>query len=394
MNAAAEQFDGQPTPGAAQIRHAKTAHPNLAYPETVIASPDFLPRQPDPSPAPHTPVRPDWLALRREDILDPGLPIIDAHHHLWEFPEKSYGCSDLLADIGQGHNITATVFIECKTGYRTSGAESLRPVGEIEFARSQGERAGGAIDICAGIVGYADLRLGAAVVPALQAQQAAAGGRLRGIRNITVWHADPSLRLSASRPPAGVLSDPMFRMGFRHLAPMGLSFDAWLVHTQLDELRALALDFPGTPIVLNHLGGPIAIGPYTGRRQDVFMAWRGALERLAGCPNVFMKIGGFGMPLFGFEFHRLPVPPSSVQIAAAVRPYAETCLELFGAGRCMFESNFPVDKGSFDYSILWNAFKRLAAGASATETASLFHDTAADFYGLAGDQRSPVPAAR
>jgi predicted TIM-barrel fold metal-dependent hydrolase len=330
-------------------------------------------------------VRADWLAGQHEEILDPDLPIIDAHHHLWKFPDKEYNYSGLLEDVGKGHNIVATVFVECKTNYRTDGAESLRPVGEIDFARAQAEAAaaaGAATDVCAAIVGYADLRLGGAVRDVLQAQIAAAAGRLRGIRNISVWHADSTLRLSASRPPAGLLLDPGFREGFRLLEPMGLSFDAWLVHTQLDELRALAHDFPDTRIVLNHIGGPLAVGPYKERRNEVFVEWRNAMKKLAGSPNVFVKIGGFGMPLFGFDFHLMDAPPSSIELASALRPYVEACIELFGPGRCMFESNFPVDKGNFNYHVVWNAFKRLTAGAAASEIAALFCGTAAGFYRL------------
>ncbi|MEI5995843.1 amidohydrolase family protein [Paraburkholderia bengalensis] len=332
---------------------------------------------------PHNPVRPEWLALREEPALEPGLPIVDAHHHLWEFPHKSYRTHDLLADIASGHDIRATVFVECKTHYDADAPAELASAGELRFALAEsldGQRRGAKTRVAAALVGNAELALGAEVGRVLDHLIDVGQGRLRGIRNIAVWHAQ--VRASAATPPAHLLLDATFRAGVAQLEPRGLSFDAWAIHTQLPELSDLAAALPQTRIVLNHVGGPLGLGPYRGHRDDVFAAWRRDVAELARRPNVFVKLGGFGMPLFGFDFERDAVPPDSASIAEKLRPYVETCIDVFSASRCMFESNFPVDKGSFGYGVMWNAYKRLAAGASDAEKRALFHDTAAHFYRL------------
>jgi L-fuconolactonase len=333
---------------------------------------------------PHVAVRPDWLALHTEEVVEPALPMIDAHHHLWDFQEKGsrYRATDLVDDIGR-QNIRATVFIECHTHYRTDGPDAFRSVGEVEFVLNEAREVaaqGGHIAVGAAIVANAELALGAEIRPVLSALIAASDGHVRAIRNIAVWHADRSFRASTANPPQGLMLDARFREGFSQLAPLGLTFDAWAVHPQLDELCSLASAFPDTRIVLNHIGGPLAIGPYRGRRDEVFQEWRKGMLKLAQSPNVSIKLGGFGMTWFGLGFFEMPRPPGSVELAAAIRPYVEACVEMFGANRCMFESNFPVDKGNFSYNVLWNAFKRVTGGASESERAALFHDTAADFY--------------
>jgi predicted TIM-barrel fold metal-dependent hydrolase len=328
-------------------------------------------------------VRPDWVAKTREEAIEPDLPIIDAHHHLWEFPNNKYRVDDFLGDVGPALNLRATVFVECQTHYRTDGPEAFRTVGEIEFALSQARQAAAAghrTRVAAAMVGNANMLLGAEVRPVLNALAAASDGRLRGIRNIAVWHPDPRVKASSATPPAGLMADSRFLEAFAQLAPLGLTFDAWAIHTQLGELAALAAAFPETRIVLNHSGGPLAIGPYRGHRDDVFREWRRGLVALARNRNVFIKLGAFGMALFGFDFHEMDHPPGSTQLATAIAPYVEAMVEAFGADRCMFESNYPVDKGNFGYVIMWNAFKRVTSGASASERAALFHDTAADFY--------------
>jgi predicted TIM-barrel fold metal-dependent hydrolase len=336
--------------------------------------------------SPHVPMRPEWLALHTEEVIEPALPIIDPHHHLWDFPEAGknfrYRATDLLADIGS-QNIRATVFIECHTHYRTDKPDAFKCVGEVEFVLNETSELaaqGGQTAVGAAIVANADLLLGAAVRPVLSELVAASADRVRGIRNIAVWHADRSFRASTANPPQGLMLDARFREGFSQLAPLGLTFDAWGVHTQLDELCSLASAFPDTRIVLNHIGGPLAIGPYRGQRDAVFQDWRESMLKLARCANVSVKLGGFGMTWFGLGFSEMPRPAGSEQLAAAIQPYVEACIEAFGADRCMFESNFPVDKGNFSYNVLWNAFKRIASGASDSEKAALFHDTAADFY--------------
>jgi L-fuconolactonase len=337
----------------------------------------------EPVAPPHVRIRPEWLALRSEPALEPALPIIDAHHHLWELPDKVYRVADLLDDMSGGHDIRATVFIECKTHYDTNAPAGFEALGEVRFACDEARKAqaaGARAKVAAAVVANADLLLGDKARPVLERMLDVSDARVRGIRNIAVWHADPSVRASAATPPQGLLTDRRFREGFRHLAPLGLSFDAWLVHTQIDELCALAAAFPDTHIVLNHAGGPLVLGPYRGHRDEVFDAWRTGVTALSRYHNVSMKLGGFGMPLFGFDFQEQPLPPDSQTLANAIRPYVETCIDAFGATRCMFESNFPVDKGCFSYSILWNAYKRITAGVPDAERAALFHDTAAGFY--------------
>ena len=335
----------------------------------------------------HLAVRPEWLERRHEEIIEPDLPIVDPHHHLVERPETGrYLLPDLLADIGSGHNITETVYLEWLSMYRAHGPLELRPIGEIEFANGVAAMSTsggyGKTRVCAGIVGYADLALGAAVEKVLEAQITAGGGRFRGIRFITATHPDQATWGSAMLRPAGLLMDRRVREGFARLAPLGLSFDAWMYHTQLGELTDLARAFPATPIVLDHVGGPIGLGRYAGKGDEVFAEWSARISELAQCPNVHVKLGGLGMRMFGFTVNAQELPPSSEELAALWRPYIETCIAAFGPQREMFESNFPVDKGSCGYAALWNAFKRIAAGASADEKLAMFSGTARRIYRL------------
>jgi len=325
-----------------------------------------------------------WLGRLREDILEPDIPIIDPHHHLWDLEGFAYHLDDLIADLASGHNIVATVFVQCGFSYRTEGAEELRPVGETERVASiaaEASRRGNRTDICAGIVGHVDLRLGDRVDKVFEAHILAAQGRFRGIRQITAL-SDAVQRHVLPPPPAKLVLDADFRRGFARLSHFNLTFDAWLYHTQISELTDLARAFPDTPIVIDHFGGPLGIGPYRGKRDEVFHAWRGDILELSDCPNVHMKLGGYAMGISGWDFHLQPHPPSSGELADAWRPYMETSIEAFGAKRCMFESNFPVDKGMCSYPVLWNAYKRLTAGASVEERVALFHDTASRVYRL------------
>ncbi|HUN42268.1 MAG TPA: amidohydrolase family protein [Acetobacteraceae bacterium] len=336
--------------------------------------------------SPYIPVRDDWLARRVEPILEPELPIVDPHHHLWERPGWRYMLDNLLADTGSGHNIVATVFVQCRSMHRASGPDEMKPVGETEFVNGVAAMSAsgqyGNTRICAGIVGHADLRLGARVRDVLEAHIRAGGNRFRGIRHITAWDADQSLMNPAYAPPPGLLGDRTFREGFACLAPLNLSFDAWLYHPQIDDLAALAQAFPGTQVCLNHVGGPLAIGAYAGKRDAVFAAWSKSIRALAQCPNVVVKLGGMAMRINGFDFHEQADPPSSEALAAAWKPYVETCIDAFGASRCMFESNFPVDKGSYAYAPFWNACKILARAAGTAEKTHLFSGTASRFYRL------------
>ena len=323
-----------------------------------------------------------WLARLREDILEPDLPIIDPHHHLWDRSGNRYYLDELLADVTAGHNVVATVFLQCYWAYRTSGPEEMRPVGETEFVASvaaEALRRQARVRACAAIVGHADLRLGERVDAVLQAHIEAAKGRFRGIRHVTARHPD-LLASIAEPPPVGLMADAGFRAGYARLANLGLSFDAWLYHTQLDELFDLVGEYPNIPVVINHVGGPLGVGPFRNKQNEVFAAWRGSMRRLAEYPHVSVKLGGLAMAINGFDFHKEALPPSSGELAQAWRPWMNECIEAFGASRCMFESNFPVDKAMCSYPVLWNAFKRIAYAASADEKSALFHDTAAQFY--------------
>ena len=330
--------------------------------------------------------KPDWLALHREEPLEPRLPIVDPHHHLWDHAGNPYLFPDLLRDLDCGHNIVATVFLECRTMYRADGPEEMKSLGETEFvngiAAMSASGAYGATRACAGIVGNVDLRHGAGASALLEAHMAVASGRFRGIRRGSAWHAS-GLKATSANPPPGLLLDAKFRAGFACLARLGLCFDAWLVHTQIDEVIDLARAFPDTTIVLDHLGGPLGIGPYVGKRNEVFLAWSKSIAELALCHNVHVKLGGLGMHTAGFDFHARARPPTSQELAQAWKPYIETCIAAFGAERAMFESNFPVDKGSCGYGVLWNAFKRVTAGCSAAEKAALYSGTAGRVYRLA-----------
>jgi predicted TIM-barrel fold metal-dependent hydrolase len=330
--------------------------------------------------------REDWLALRREEIIDPGRPIVDAHHHLWDRGGQRYMIEEITGDIATGHNIVATVYVDCRSMYRAGGPEALRPVGEVEFANGVAAMSAsggyGRAALCAGIVGHANLLLGEAARAVLEAEIAAGNGRFRGIRHASAWDADSSIGGTYSTRPKGLLLDTTFRKGFACLAPLNLSFDAWLFHPQIGELTDLARAFPDTRIVLDHCGGPIGVGSYANRRQEIFPVWQADIREIAKCRNVVVKLGGLAMRLLGYDFHERPIPPSSEDAAAAWRPYVESCIEAFGPERCMFESNFPPDKGQCSYQVIFNAFKRIAAPYSESEKTALFQKTATDFYRL------------
>lgn len=336
--------------------------------------------------SPYIPVRDAWLARRTETILEPALPIVDPHHHLWERPGWRYMLDDLLADTNSGHNIVGTVFVQCRSMHRASGPAEMKPVGETEFVNGVAAMSAsgryGATKVNAGIVGHADLLLRARVETVLEAHIRAGGGRFRGIRHITAFDPDPALMNPAYNPLAGLMGEASFREGFARLAPLNLTFDAWLYHPQIPEATALARAFPGTGICLNHIGGPLAIGAYAGRRDEIRGIWEKSIRDLARCPNVVVKLGGMAMRINGWDFHDRADPPSSEALAAAWKPYVETCIDAFGANRCMFESNFPVDKGSYSYQAYWNACKILAKSAGAAEKTDLFSGTAARFYRL------------
>jgi predicted TIM-barrel fold metal-dependent hydrolase len=330
--------------------------------------------------------RPDWLALREEEVLDPARPIVDPHHHLWDRGGQRYLLDDLTSDIASGHNVVATVYVEARSMYRAKGPEAFRPVGEVEFANGAAAMSAsggyGAAAVCAGIVGHVNLLSGDGARAVLEAEISAGQGRFRGIRHSSAWDADPAVAHMYATRPKGLLLDPTFCKGFACLAPLGLSFDAWLFHPQIGELTDLARAFPDTRIVLDHCGGPAGTGQYAGRREEIFTTWKTSILEIAKCPNVSVKLGGLAMCLLGYDFHQCPMPPSSEELATAWRPYIETCVEAFGVERAMFESNFPPDKGQCSYQVIFNAFKRITASMSQAEKNALFSETAMKVYRL------------
>ncbi|HLZ68536.1 MAG TPA: amidohydrolase family protein [Dehalococcoidia bacterium] len=326
-----------------------------------------------------------WIDRTREEPLEPELPIIDPHHHLWHRPNNRYVLDDLLADLA-GQNVRQTVFVECTSMYRAAGPEEFRVVGETEWVQgiaAQSASGGfGELRAAAGIVGSADLRLGDRAARVLEAQIAASPQRFRGIRHRAAWAEPGVLPNQPATTPAHLLLDADFRRGFAYLRTYGLSFEAWLYHPQLPELAGLAKAFPDTAIILNHLGGPIGVGPYAGKRGEVFAQWKQDLTAVAACPNVVLKVGGLQMAVNGFDWHERERPPTSDELLAANRDWYLYAIEQFGPRRCMFESNFPVDKLSCSYTVLWNQFKKLSRGFSPSERAAMFHDTAQRVYRL------------
>lgn len=319
---------------------------------------------------------------RIEKPLEPDLPICDPHHHLWDRPDNCYLLEEFHQDIDGGHNIVSTVFVECSWGYREYGDEILHPVGETESVSQLITQASNqSTAVIAGIVGFAELMLGEQVIPVLEAHLAASPDRFRGIRRSVAADDSPEIR-SYRNPPLNLLTNTKFREGFACLQRYSLSFDAWLYHPQLPELVDLARAFPDTTIILDHIGGPLAMGPYAGQHKNVFQDWQAGITEVASCPNVVVKLGGLGMPNYGHGWHDRSDHPSSSELAEVMSPYIITCIEKFGVERCMFESNFPVDRVSYSYITLWNAFKRITSEFSKAERSALFHDTAVRTYRL------------
>lgn len=332
------------------------------------------------------PWRKAWLAKTDEAVIEPDRPIVDPHHHLWHelgnLP-RPYLAADFAEDAKSGHKIGQSVYVEVQeVGYRSAGPPEMRPVGETEFALEQAIAlaAAGGPRISA-IIGHVDLLRGEAIVPAVEAHLAAGQGIFRGVRQGSAF--DPSPDIPGYSPVEGCcFGDLGFRAGVALLGRMSLVFEAWTYHPHIPEVTALARACPETVIVLNHYGGPLGIGPYAGRKDEVFAQWRKDLAELATCPNVRVKLGGLAMPVNGFEWHRRPVPPGSEELAGAQRPFFEHALACFGPERAMFESNFPIEKLSVSYKVLWNAYKRLAADLSESEKNALFRSTATRIYKL------------
>ncbi len=330
-----------------------------------------------------------WLDGTIEQPINAEEEIVDPHHHLWDLPTSTYLLPQLHADTGAGHNVTQTVFVECAAGYRTDGPEHMRPVGETEFVLEQAKASAdaaaneGAAEI-AGIVGFADLSRGEAAEEVLQAHVTAGEGRFKGIRHANAWDGSDQIRESHTKPPPELLADSEFRAGFAKLGAMGLSFDAWMFHPQVPELADLTAAVPDTPVVLDHLGGPLGIGPYAGKRDEMRAVLRPALEELARREQVVVKVGGIGMSIYGVGLNKMDKAPDSETVAATWSEDIRHCIDTFGPDRCMFESNFPVDRAGCSYTVLFNAFQRICdeAGYTPGERADLFAGTARRFYRL------------
>ncbi|MFM9967657.1 MAG: amidohydrolase family protein [Burkholderiales bacterium] len=328
-----------------------------------------------------------WYARTIEEIIEPDLPICDAHHHLWDHgPGKRYLLEEISQDAASGHRVVSTIFCECRREYHKDGPEELKPVGETVFMNDLAERSAsgelGKARVAHGIIGYADFRLGSRVKRTLEAHIEASPKHFRGIRHMTRWHEAAEEMDIPPRSPRNLMADATWREGFALLKQFNLPFDAWFVFTQYDELVDLARAFPDQTIVINHIGGVSGSGPYAGKHDEVFAAWKQGVTGAAACPNVIMKLGGLGQPRVGFGWERREAPPGSEELAQAYAPWYLFCIEQFGPNRCMFESNFPVERASCSYAVLWNTYKRIATGFSPSEKAALFHDTAAQVYRL------------
>ena len=326
-----------------------------------------------------------WLELTQEDVLDPDLPICDPHHHLWDKPGDRYMIDEISRDVGSGHNIVQTVFVEVDSMYRSSGPEEMRPIGESEWVRGIGAQSDsglyGRTKVATGIVGYANLNLGSSVEPVLEAMESVSSGRFRSVRHTCSWDEYEPLRSHRSGWP-GMMAETKFREGLSKLIDRGHSFDALVYHPQLSELTELVDAFPNGVFVLNHIGRPLGVGPYQGHRDKVYEVWKKDMAKLAERSNVLVKVGGLGNRVSGFGWDTRPEPPNSQELVEKTSPYYLYTIEVFGPERCMFESNFPVDKNSYSYKTIWNSFKRMTQGFSSTEKTWLFHDTAAKAYRL------------
>jgi predicted TIM-barrel fold metal-dependent hydrolase len=322
-----------------------------------------------------------WLLETIEPVVDPDLAIVDPHHHLWDFDDRPrYLLGDLQADTSSGHRVVGTVYCQCRWSYRTTGPERELPLGETETVAAIAAHSARTGSEILGVVGHADLALGDELDDLLSAHIDAGCGRFRGIRHSTVHDPDPDAHTSTWRPPAGLMGRPAFVAGVRRLAARHLVYDAWLYHHQMGELVELARQVPEATIVLDHLGGMLGIGRHEGHRAGILEEWRGHVVELASCANVRVKLGGIGMAILGLGFERQPAAATSDELVEAWAGPITHVIEHFGADRCMFESNFPVDKESTSYVNLWNAFKKMTASASSSERAALFSGTARAVY--------------
>ncbi len=332
-----------------------------------------------------TPGTPEWLHQVTEEILEPERPIVDPHHHLWERPGSNYVLKDLWADTGSGHNIIKTVFIECRASYHTGGPEHLRPIGETEFVTAiaaESAKGGTGKARIAGIVSHANLTLGDILEEVLQAHEEAGQGLFKGIRHAGAYVESSGTFSIPGRAPKGLYKMENFRQGMKVLGRLGLTYDTWHYHYQNRDFADLARAVPETIMILDHFGTPLGVGPYQGKREEIFIEWKKDIAEIAKCENVVAKLGGLAMPDNGFGWNTRAIPPTSDEFIEAQKRYYMHTLECFGPERCMFESNFPVDKRSLSYHVVYNAFKKMVADFSEDEKNALYRGTAERIYGL------------
>jgi len=325
----------------------------------------------------------DWLNQLREDVIHPEREIVDPHHHLWPRPHLSYDLEELWSDTEDGHKVVQTIFMECGSAYRKDGPEQMRPVGETEFVTAAAECAAASPDKAqiAAIVSHADLRRDD-LDTVLDAHTHAAKGRFRGIRHSGARDANPEALTIAGRAPAGLYADPDFRRGVARLGERGLTYDTWNYHHQLQDFAALARAVPGTTMILDHFGTPLGVGRYEGQRDAIFAKWKDDIAEVAACPNMHAKLGGMAMPDNGFGWNTREKPPSSDEFVEVQAPWYHHAINCFGPERCMFESNFPVDRLSISYRTLWNGLKKIAADYPEAAQAAMFSGTARKVYKL------------
>jgi predicted TIM-barrel fold metal-dependent hydrolase len=323
------------------------------------------------------------LDLVHEEIIDPERPIIDPHHHLWHHDRTPYLLEQLRSDTGSGHAIEKTIYIECGSEYRTDGPEHLKPVGETEFVVeiAAASKAGDGATI-SGIVAHANLMSGELVDEVLEAHEEAGRGLFRGIRHSGAHDMSPDVRPSHSNPPADLYTRGDFQEGVRRVAKRGLTLDVWNFHRQIPLLTELARAVPEVTIVFDHFGGPIRIGPYKGKREEIYTQWRLDVAELAKCENVVAKLGGMAMPVNGWHWHNRDTPATSDELVEAQGDYYFHTIDCFGPERCLFESNYPVDRQSISYPVLWNAYKKMAKSFSEEEKQAMFYGNSKRIYRL------------
>jgi len=327
----------------------------------------------------------EWLSRQpAEDVVLPSLPVVDTHHHLWDHPGLRYLPPELAADLNTGHNVIGTIHLDCEMAYRTHGPEQFKPVGETEFVGGEHMQSQsglyGSADIAGVSVGYADLSLGATVREVLDAHVSARLGRFKDVRLQSCWDPSNAIRNGQAGDRPRVLLDAAVRFGLAVIDDMSLTFDSYLLLTQPDELARPADAPPGLTIVMDHCGGPLADGPYAEHRSEHYATWLRGIQDVAKRPDVTGTLGGILNRTDIFDYLNADQAPSSEQPAYLWRQWIEPCIEAFGAGVCMFESNYPLENVDVGSTTLWNTFERLAADATDDERSALFSGTATRVY--------------